>query len=40
MEMMKEVYGPGKTLDDIDMTYGRWSGYWSLYLWGSGMASH
>jgi len=39
-QMMKEVYGPGKTLDDINKTYGKWSGYWSLYLWGSVMAAH
>jgi DNA-3-methyladenine glycosylase II len=40
LQMMREVYGPGKTLDDIDRAYGEWSGYWSLYLWGSSMASH
>jgi len=33
-----EVYGPdGKTLEEINSTYGRWSGYWSLYLWASTM---
>jgi DNA-3-methyladenine glycosylase II len=38
-EMMEKVYGPGKTLDDINAMYGRWCGYWSLYLWGSSMMS-
>ena len=37
--MMEAIYGPGKTLDEINGQYGRWSGYWSLYLWGSSMAS-
>jgi len=36
--MLQELYGPGKTLDDINRQYGPWCGYWSLYLWGSGMA--
>jgi DNA-3-methyladenine glycosylase II len=39
LKMMETVYGPGKTLDDINREYGMWSGYWSLYLWGSNMAS-
>jgi DNA-3-methyladenine glycosylase II len=35
---IEEVYGPsGKTLEEINSTYGRWSGYWSLYLWASTM---
>jgi len=35
---IEEVYGPeGKTLDEINSTYGGWSGYWSLYLWASTM---
>jgi DNA-3-methyladenine glycosylase II len=38
-KMLEEVYGPGRTLDDINAQYGAWSGYWSLYLWGSSMAS-
>jgi len=39
IKMMEEVYGPEKTLDEINRTYGEWSGYWSLYLWGSSMTS-
>ena len=39
LRMMEEVYGPGKTLEDINRAYGPWCGYWSLYLWGSSMAS-
>jgi len=32
------VYGPeGKTLEEINGTYGSWAGYWSLYLWASTM---
>jgi DNA-3-methyladenine glycosylase II len=39
MKTMEEVYGPkGKTLDEINSIYGRWSGYWSLYLRASTMA--
>jgi len=35
---IEEVYGSnGKTLDEINSTYGKWSGYWSLYLWASTM---
>jgi DNA-3-methyladenine glycosylase II len=35
---IEKVYGPkGKTVDEINSTYGRWSGYWSLYLWASTM---
>jgi len=35
---IEEVYGQeGNTLDEINSTYGRWSGYWSLYLWASTM---
>jgi DNA-3-methyladenine glycosylase II len=35
---IEEVYGPeGKTLGEINSTYGSWSGYWSLYLWASTM---
>jgi 3-methyladenine DNA glycosylase/8-oxoguanine DNA glycosylase len=37
-ETIEKVYGPkGKTLDEINSTYGKWSGYWSLYLWASTM---
>ncbi|MGA2663845.1 MAG: DNA-3-methyladenine glycosylase 2 family protein [Nitrososphaerales archaeon] len=36
--MLQELYGPGKTLDDVNHQYGQWCGYWSLYMWGSGMA--
>jgi DNA-3-methyladenine glycosylase II len=37
-ETIKKVYGPkGKTIDDVNSTYGKWSGYWSLYLWASTM---
>lgn len=39
IKMMEDVYGPEMTLDEINRTYGEWSGYWSLYLWGSSMAS-
>jgi len=39
IKMMEEVYGPGKTLDDINRQYGAWAGYWSQYLWASKMAS-
>ena len=39
LAMMEAVYGPKKTLDEVNAEYGRWSGYWSLYLWGSSMAS-
>jgi DNA-3-methyladenine glycosylase II len=37
-ETIEKVYGPkGKTLAEINSTYGKWSGYWSLYLWASTM---
>jgi DNA-3-methyladenine glycosylase II len=37
-ETIEKTYGPkGKTLDEINSTYGKWSGYWSLYLWASTM---
>ena len=37
-EELQKVYGSeGKTLDEINSTYGKWSGYWSLYLWASTM---
>jgi DNA-3-methyladenine glycosylase II len=37
-DAIEKVYGPkGKTLDEINSTYGKWSGYWSLYLWASTM---
>ncbi len=37
-ETIQKVYGPdGKTLDEINSTYGKWSGYWSVYLWASTM---
>jgi DNA-3-methyladenine glycosylase II len=39
LRMMNELYGPNETLDDINRRFGSWSGYWSLYLWGSSMAS-
>jgi DNA-3-methyladenine glycosylase II len=33
---IESVYGPsGKTLEEINSTYGSWSGYWSVYLWAS-----
>jgi DNA-3-methyladenine glycosylase II len=33
-ETIQKVYGPaGKPLEEINSTYGRWSGYWSVYLW-------
>ncbi len=38
-KMMKELYGPEITLDEINMTYGEWCGYWSSYLWASSMVS-
>jgi DNA-3-methyladenine glycosylase II len=35
---IESVYGPnGKTLEEINSTYGNWSGYWSVYLWASTM---
>jgi len=35
---IENVYGPGgKTLEEINSTYGKWSGYWSVYLWASTM---
>jgi DNA-3-methyladenine glycosylase II len=35
---IESVYGPnGKTLEEINSTYGKWSGYWSIYLWASTM---
>jgi len=38
VETIKKVYGPeGKTLEEINGTYGSWAGYWSLYLWASTM---
>ena len=37
-EVIQKVYGQeGKTLEEINSTYGKWSGYWSLYLWASTM---
>lgn len=39
IRMMEEVYGKGRTLGDINRMYGKWCGYWSLYLWASGMAA-
>jgi DNA-3-methyladenine glycosylase II len=37
-EVIEKVYGQGgKSLDEINSTYGRWCGYWSLYLWASTM---
>jgi len=37
-KVIEDVYGPeGKTLDGINSTYGRWCGYWSLYMWASTM---
>lgn len=39
VRMMEEVYGKGRTLEDINRMYGKWCGYWSLYLWGSSMAA-
>jgi DNA-3-methyladenine glycosylase II len=35
---IESVYGPsGKTLEEINSTFGSWSGYWSVYLWASTM---
>jgi DNA-3-methyladenine glycosylase II len=35
---IESVYAPsGKTLEEINSTYGSWSGYWSVYLWASTM---
>jgi DNA-3-methyladenine glycosylase II len=39
IRMMQAIYGPGKTLDDINKQYGTWASYWSVYLWGSNIAS-
>jgi DNA-3-methyladenine glycosylase II len=37
-EAIEGVYGSkGKTADEINATYGKWSGYWSLYLRASTM---
>jgi DNA-3-methyladenine glycosylase II len=36
--LMKEVYGPKKKMDEINKVYGKWSGYWQLYLWASTMS--
>ena len=37
-EVIKKVYGPkGKTLEEVNSTYGKLSGYWSLYLRASTM---
>jgi len=37
-DAIQKAYGQrGKTLDEINSTYGKWSGYWSLYLWASTM---
>jgi DNA-3-methyladenine glycosylase II len=38
-KMMGKLYGSEMTLDEVNRTYGEWSGYWSVYLWGSVMAS-
>jgi DNA-3-methyladenine glycosylase II len=38
--IMDEVYGKGRTIDDVNRMYGPWCGYWSLYLWGSSMNSN
>jgi len=38
VETIKKVYGPeGKTLEEVNETYGSWAGYWSLYLRASTM---
>jgi DNA-3-methyladenine glycosylase II len=35
---IENVYGQkGKTVEEINSTYGKWSGYWSLYIWASTM---
>ena len=37
-KVIEKVYGPeGKSLDEVNSVYGRWCGYWSLYLWASTM---
>ena len=39
VETIKKVYGPeGKTLEEVNETYGSWAGYWSLYLRASTMS--
>ena len=39
-EAIADVYGPeGKTLDDVNRTYGDWAGYWLHYLRASTMAT-
>lgn len=38
VEVIKKVYGPdGKSIEEVNETYGSWAGYWSLYLWASTM---
>jgi DNA-3-methyladenine glycosylase II len=38
LETMDRLYGPeGKKLEEINRTYGSWSGYWTLYLRASTM---
>jgi len=35
---IEAIYGPeGRTLEEVNSTYGTWAGYWSLYLWASTM---
>ena len=37
-DAIKSVYGPeGKSLSEVNKTYGGWAGYWTLYLWASTM---
>lgn len=37
-DAIKSVYGPeGKSLSEVNRTYGTWAGYWTLYLWASTM---
>jgi DNA-3-methyladenine glycosylase II len=40
VDTIKKVYGPeGKSLEEIEKTYGSWAGYWTLYIRASTMAS-
>jgi DNA-3-methyladenine glycosylase II len=37
-ETIAKLYAPkGRTIEEANATYGKWSGYWSLYLWASTM---
>ena len=34
---MADIYGPERTLDEVNDIYGGWSGYWALYIRASSM---